>query len=240
MGPHQVAPANREERCREERYRVDMSSPCLGYPTRPIQRANPQRGMLPALSAQVSAAGHTRPIRTTTYRRRCGAVYPNYPTNQVNTPSTVWMPETPHTRQATCWYSWSSPLSRMMFGVTGRSQRSARGSCRTSVANTARSAPPRPGRGLVRRSTATSWRSTSNSMSLWSTLASSAEAAREGARRSGTAGEATQQRSRTAAGEHQSLLVSGMCSIPEPHRAGRDPCWGGSGRAVGVVVEGDP
>jgi hypothetical protein len=51
-------------------------------------------------------------------------------------------------------------------GVTRRWQRSDRGSRWIRAANTARSAQSRRGRGLVRRSTATSCRSTSSSMSL--------------------------------------------------------------------------
>ena len=50
--------------------------------------------------------------------------------------------------------------------MTRRWPRSARGNRRTSAANTARSAQSRRGRGLVRRSTATSWRSTRSSTSL--------------------------------------------------------------------------
>ena len=46
-----------------------------------------------------------------------------------------------------------------------RRQRSARGNRRTSAANTARSAQSKRGRGLVRRRTPTSWRSTSSSTS---------------------------------------------------------------------------
>ena len=53
-----------------------------------------------------------------------------------------------------------------MSGVTTRRHRSARGSRRTSAANTARSAQSNRGRGLVRRKTATSWRSTRSSTSL--------------------------------------------------------------------------
>ena len=55
---------------------------------------------------------------------------------------------------------------RMVLGVTRRWQRSARGSRRTSAANTARSAYSRRGLGWVRWSTATSCRSTRSSMSL--------------------------------------------------------------------------
>jgi len=51
-------------------------------------------------------------------------------------------------------------------GVTSRWLRSGLGSRRISAARTARSAQSSRGRGLVRRSTATSWRSTSNSASL--------------------------------------------------------------------------
>ncbi len=53
-----------------------------------------------------------------------------------------------------------------VLGVTRRWQRSALGSRRTSAATTARSAHARCGLGLLRRSTATSWRSTRSSMSL--------------------------------------------------------------------------
>ena len=53
--------------------------------------------------------------------------------------------------------------------MTTRRQRSARGNRRTRAANTARSAQSKRGRGLVRPRTATSWRSTRNSTSLWRT-----------------------------------------------------------------------
>src|SRR4051794_40007802 len=55
---------------------------------------------------------------------------------------------------------------RIVAGVTRRWLRSARGNRRISAANTARSAQSRRGRGLVRRRTATSWRSTRSSTSL--------------------------------------------------------------------------
>jgi hypothetical protein len=54
----------------------------------------------------------------------------------------------------------------MALGVTNRCSRSSWGSRRTSAASIARSAQSNCGRGLVRRSTATSCRSTSNSTSL--------------------------------------------------------------------------
>jgi hypothetical protein len=55
---------------------------------------------------------------------------------------------------------------RIVSGVTRRWRRSARGSRRTSAAKTARSAQSRRGLGVVRRSTSTSCRRTSNSTSL--------------------------------------------------------------------------
>ena len=55
---------------------------------------------------------------------------------------------------------------RIVFGVTRRWQRSARGSRRMRAAKIARSAQSMRGRGLVRRRTATSWRSTRSSTSL--------------------------------------------------------------------------
>lgn len=55
---------------------------------------------------------------------------------------------------------------RMVPGVTNRCSRSSLGSRRTSVAGIARSAQSSRGRGVVRRSSAASFRSTSGSMSL--------------------------------------------------------------------------
>jgi hypothetical protein len=55
---------------------------------------------------------------------------------------------------------------RTVDGVTSRWPRSPRGRCRTSAASTARSAQHGRGLGLVLRRMATSWRSTSSSMSL--------------------------------------------------------------------------
>ncbi len=55
---------------------------------------------------------------------------------------------------------------RTVPGVTSRCARSVLGNCRISAVSTARSAQSSRGRGLVRRSTATSCRSTGNSTSL--------------------------------------------------------------------------
>ncbi len=102
---------------------------------------------------------------------------------------------------------------------------------RTSAANTTRSAQFRRGLGLVRRSTATSCRGARSSMSL-------VEDVRPINRRSPSRWWKIRYRRRSdtaeimqGTGGHQSLLVSGMCSILEPHRvsaagkaAGPRPC----------------
>jgi hypothetical protein len=56
--------------------------------------------------------------------------------------------------------------ARIVFGVTRRWRRSARGSLRMSAAKIALSAQSMRGRGLVRRRMATSWRSTRSSTFL--------------------------------------------------------------------------
>ena len=75
--------------------------------------------------------------------------------------------------------------------MTRRWPRSARGNRRTSAANTTRSAQSRRGRGLARRRTATSWRSTRSSMSLVADARPSAGLFRAPGRRSSTGSAAT-------------------------------------------------
>ena len=91
-------------------------------------------------------------------------------------------------------------MHKIVFGLTRRWQRSARGSRRIRPANTARSAQSRCGLGLVRRSTATSCRSTSNSMSFV-----------EDGRRSSTTSLSTCRKSRCSS-------RSGVATIMPDHR----------------------
>jgi hypothetical protein len=85
-------------------------------------------------------------------------------------------------------------------------------------ANTARSAHSRRGLGLVRRSAATSWRSTTSSTSLVVDVRPRSKSSPSRCRKIRYSRRSDTAEIMPVAGDHQSLLVSGRCNVLEPHR----------------------
>jgi len=102
----------------------------------------------------------------------------------------------------------------MVPGVTKRWLSRPLGSQRVRAANTARSAQSKQGLGLVRRSTATSWRSTNNSTSLVDVVRPSSKTSLRTCWKI-----RYNSRSDTAAimPDRRSPLVSSVCHVLEPH-----------------------
>ena len=102
-----------------------------------------------------------------------------------------------------------------------RWQRNVRGSRRMRAANTARSAQSRRGLGLVRRSTETSCRSTSSSMSLVEDGRLRSKTNLSTCRKSRYSSAATRRRSCPTSANRRSPLLSSVCDVLEPHRVPR-------------------